>query len=103
VNLNLAGEHFGYFVCAARSGCLEIDRDGLAYIFKGGFYRFALRHAAGQLGDVGDVTVILQVKDEIDQETLFAAHTEILASGATAQEIFEAVGTLTAGERRFHE
>jgi len=45
---------------------LEVCTDCLADVAESGFDTLALGHAAGQLGDVSDVTVVLRVEDEVD-------------------------------------
>ncbi len=57
---------------------LEIDFDGLPNVFQGGFDGFALGHATGQLGHIGDITVVFRIEDQVDEESLRFDHAYIV-------------------------
>jgi len=80
----LAGENFGDFRQLAASCRFEVDRYGLADILERRFDGFALRHAARELRNVGDVAAVFGVKNQVDEEAFFLAH-----GGIVQQNIFE--------------
>lgn len=45
---------------------LEIDFDGLANVFQGGFDGFALGHASGQLRNVHNVAIVFRIENKVD-------------------------------------
>lgn len=72
-NLNLTREHLGNFLQHLWACCVEIGGYGPVDVAQCCLYRFALRHATGQLRNVSHVPFVLWIIDEVDEEMAFHA------------------------------
>lgn len=65
---------------------LEVNRNGLADIFQSGLNGFSLGHAAGKLGNICHVAIVVRIENQTDEKMAPSAHGAILYGNSVPGE-----------------